>query len=110
MLSGKISLSASVITWNQFKTGLLRSFTLTGSNDQALVLTNDDVLSDRRNSLCRTFMTEMTESREQPLAFLVQLPMLEAIPCNLRPHAMKPTKPLKRTKTSQDFFTTRYHV
>ena len=80
------------------------------SYDHALVLTNDNTLLDRRDSLCRKFMTEMVESREHPLAFLVQLPMLETIPYNLRSGATQPTKPLKRTKRSQDFFTTKYHV
>ena len=53
---------------------------------------------------------EAAESREHPLAFLVHLPMLEPIPYNLRSGATQPTKPPKRTKKSQDFFTIKYHV
>ena len=80
------------------------------SYDQALVLTNEDTLSDGRDGLCKKFMTEVVESREHPLASLVLLLMLEPIPYNLRSGTTQPTKPLKRTKGSQDFFTTKYHI
>ena len=56
-------------------------------------------------------MTEEGDSREHLLAFLVQLPLLEPIPLNLRSGATQPTKPLKKkTKSSQDVFTTKYHT
>lgn len=68
------------------------------SCDKAQVLTNEDTLWDIWDSLCQKFLTDVAESREHSLPFLVQLPMLEPIQYNLRSGATQPTKPLGRTK------------
>ena len=47
---------------------------------------------DRRDGLCKKFMTEVAESREHPLAFLVLLPMSEPVLYNLISGATQPTK------------------
>ena len=108
---GKISLSTSrSSSIESIQKRALKIIYRDCSYDQALALTNENTLSDRRDSLCKKFMTEMVQNRELPLAFLVPLPMLETIPYNLRTGATQPTKPLKRTKRNQDFFTTKYHV
>ena len=76
----------------------LKSIYYNSLYSQALSLSNETTLFNRREHICHKFMAEMTDIRDYPLSCLVSTAVQITNPYNLSPGSSLPFNKFMRTK------------